>query len=371
MDFNLGESQKMLSKAAQDFLTKECPKSLVREMEEDEKGYSPELWSKMSEMGWMGLVIPEEYGGIGQSCLDLAVLLEEMGRACLPGPFFSTVVLGAFTILEAGNEQHKKELLPQIAEGKMFLTLALAEPTAQYTADSIKTKADPDQNGWLVSGTKLFVTDAHIAKYIICTARAGEGISLFLVDSQSPGVSCTLLKTLAGDKQCEVVFDKVKVSSQDLLGELGCGWNYIEKVMPKVLVAKCAEMLGGAEQVLEMTLSYAKERVQFGRPIGSFQAIQHHCANMAISLEGLRYITYQAAWRLSEGLPCIKEASVAKAYASDAYQQIVWLAHAIHASIGFTMDHDLPLYYRRAKAAELAFGDAYFHQEAVAQETDL
>ena len=369
MDFDFDESQKMLSTAARDFLATECPMSLVRQMEEDEKGYSPELWEKMAEMGWMGVAIPEEYGGMGQSCLDLAILLEEMGRVCLPGPFLPTVVLGGFTILEAGSEEQKEQLLPEIAEGKTFFTLALAEPNDQYTADSVEIEAKANQDGWLLSGTKLFVPDAHVAKYIICPARTAEGITLFLVDSQGPGVTCTALKTLASDKQFEVVFDKVKVSSQDMLGELGRGWDYIEKVMPKILASKCAEMLGGAERVFEMSVDYAKERVQFGRPIGSFQAVQHHCSNMAISLEALRYITYNVAWRISEGLPCDKEASIAKAYVSDAYQQIVWLAHAVHASIGFTMDHDLPIYYRRAKAAEVTFGDAYFHQEIVAQKT--
>jgi len=304
------------------------------------------------------------------SYFDLALLLEEMGRACLPGPFFSTVVLGSLTILEAGSEEQKRELLPEVVKGRMLLTLALYESDAQLGADSVKTKA-ASNNGWLVKGAKFFVTDAHIAKYIICPARTAEGISLFLVDAGSPGVSCSLLKTLAGDKQCEVILDNVKVPHQNLLGERGRGWDYIERVMPKVTIAKCAEMVGGAQQVLEMAVSYAKERVQFGHPIGSFQAIQHHCANMSIDVDSLRLIAYEAAWMLDEGLPCIREVSIAKAWAGEAYHRVTMLAAELHASIGLTMDHDFPLYYRRAKAAELIFGDGDFHREIVAREAGL
>ncbi|MBI4284390.1 MAG: acyl-CoA/acyl-ACP dehydrogenase [Chloroflexi bacterium] len=366
MDFSLGEGQTMLRTTARDFLTSECPKKLVREMEQDEKGYPPALWQKMAEMGWLGLVVPEAYGGMGLGYLDLAVLLQEAGRFCLPAPFFSSVVLGGLTIMAAGSASQKQELLPKLAEGKAILTLSLSEPEGYYTA-GVRTTATPATDGWSLSGTKLFVTDAHIADYIICPAQTPEGLGLFLVDRNAPGVTCSLLKTISGDKQCSVVLDKVQVSSAGALGEPGKGKNYLDKVMPAVLMAKCAEMLGGAEQVLEMSLTYARERVQFGRPIGSFQAVQHHCANMAIALEGLRYITYKVAWLLDEGLPCATEAAIAKAYASDAYQQIAWLGASVHASIGFTVDHDLPLYYRRAKAAEVAFGDAFYHQELVAQ----
>ena len=375
MDLSLNEEQEMLRKMARDFLANECPKTLVRQMEEDEKGYSPELWAKMAEQGWLGLPFPEKYGGAGYSFLDLAVLLEEMGRACLPGPYFSTVVLAGFAILEAGTEEQKQKLLGAIAEGKLIATLALTEPSASYDPKDIQVTATPEGDGYVINGTKLFVPDAHVAQCLVVVARTGgqgaDGITLFLVDPQAPGVSITLLKTIAADKLCEVTFNGVKVGRDAVLGEVGKGWPVVEKVLQRATAAKCAEMVGGAQQVLEMTVGYAKERVQFGRPIGSFQAIQHHCANMAIDVDGSRFITYQAAWLLSEGQPCTKEVAMAKAWTSEAYRRVTALGHQVHGGIGFTKDHDMQLYYRRAKAAEVTFGDADFHRDIVAREIGL
>ena len=377
MDLGLSEEQEMLKTTARDFLEKECPTTLVKELAEDEKGYTPELWQKMAELGWMGLVIPEEYDGMGMQFLDLAVLLEEMGRACLPGPFFSTVVLGGFTILEAANEEQKKELLPKISNGELILALALTEPSARYEPDAITAKAVPDKDDYVISGTKLFVENAHIADYIICVTRTKDGanpedgITLFLVDAKSPGISTTLLMTLAGDKQCEVVFDNVKVPKKNMLGELDKGWPVIENMLEKATVALCAQMVGGAQAALDMSVAYAKERVQFGRPIGSFQAIQHYCANMVTDVDGSRYITYEAAWKVSEGIPATMEVSMAKAWVSEAYRRVALLGHQIHGGIGFCMDHDMPLYFKRAKAAEPTFGDADWHREVVAKQLGL
>ena len=367
----------MLRTTTRDFLTNECPTSLVKEMAEDEKGYTPELWRKMAELGWMGLALPEEYDGMGMTFLDLAILLEEMGRACLPGPYFSTVVLGGFTILEAGSEEQKRELLPKISAGDMILTLALTEPSARYEPDAITLKATPKNGDYVLSGTKLFVENAHIADYIICVARTKEGaspedgITLFLVDAKSPGITTTLLKTIAGDKQCEVIFEDVTVPKNNILGEVDKGWEVVEKVLEKATVGLCAQMVGGAQAALEMSINYAKERVQFGRPIGSFQAIQHYCANMVTDVDGSKFITYEAAWKVSEGLPATMEISMAKAWVNEAYRRVTLLGHQIHGGIGFCMDHDMPLYFKRAKAAEPTFGDADFHREVVARQLGL
>jgi len=377
MDYGLSEEQEMLRKMARDFLTSECPKTLVREMVEDERGYPPELWRKMAELGWMGLAFPEQYDGTGGSFLDLVVLLTEMGRACLPGPFFSTVILGGTTILEMGSESQKRELLPAIARGDIIVSLALTEPSVKYTANGITVAAVADGEEYVITGTKLFVPDAHISNYIICvTTTSGgksnqEGVTLFLVDAKSPGLSCTLLKTMAGDKQCEVVFNQVRVSQQNMLGELDHGWSGVEKVLQKAAVAKCAEMVGGAQQVLEMTVDYVKQRVQFGRPVGSFQAVQHHCANMITDVDTSRFITYQAAWRLSQGLPCAREVAMAKAWVSEAYRRVAALGHQSIGGVAFIEDHDMPLYFKRAKAAEFAFGDATLQREIVAQKIGL
>jgi len=377
VDFSFTEEQEMLRKTARDFLEAECPKSLVREMVEDEKGYSPKLWRQMAELGWMGLVFPNEYGGTDGSFLDLVVLLEEMGRACLPGPFFSTVVLGGLTILKAGNEQQKREFLPKLINGDIVLTLALTEPQAKYNPASITVKAVADGNDHVINGTKLFVPDAHIADYMVCVARTKDeavledGITLFLIDAKSPGISYTLLKTIAGDKQCEVVFDKVEIPRENMLGELHQGWAHMEKILQKAAVARCAEMIGGAQQVVEMTADYVKQRVQFGQPVGSFQAVQHHCANMLIDTEGAKYITYEAAWMLSQEMPCNMQVAMAKAWVSDAYRRVTALGHQVIGGVAQIEDHDMPLYSKRAKAAELAFGDADFHAEIVAQELGL
>ena len=367
----------MLRMSAHNFLEKECPMTLVREMEEDEKGYSPELWRNMADLGWMGVVTPMEYGGIEGNFLDLMVLLEEMGRTLLPGPFFSTVVLGVLPILAAGNTAQKEAFLPKIANGEMILTLASTEESALHDAAGIEARAIAEGEDYVINGTKLFVPNAHVSDYMVCAAGTGDGISpdegitLFLVDSKSPGISCSLLETIAADKQCEVIFDNVRIPQENLLGELNKGWGVLEKITQQAAVANCALMLGGAYKVIEMTAAYAKERVQFGRPIGSFQAIQHKCADMATEIDGARYITYQAAWKISEGLPSGMEASMAKAWVSEAYRRTCRQGHQVHGGIGFTEEHNMGLYFRRAKAMEIAFGDADYHRELVAQQLDL
>ena len=374
MKLTLSEEQEMLRKTARDFLTEKCSKKFVKQMEESETGYSGELWQKMVELGWIGLAFPGKYGGGDMSCLDLAVLLEEMGRACLPGPFFSTVVLGGLPILDFGTEEQKQEYLPQLIRGEKIFTLALTEPGYHnYDACSVTAEAVHDNGDYVVSGTKLFVPDAHIADYLLCVARTEpkDGINIFLVDAKDPRIRYAVLKTMAGDKLCEVVFDQVRVPETNVLGRLNQGWDAVQKTMERAAVGKCCEILGNIQRVMEMTVDYAKERKQFGRPIGSFQVIQHYCADMATDVDSARFCTYQAAWMLSEGLPCTKEAAVAKAWVSQASQRIFALAHQIHGAIGVTVEHDLHHHTRRAKAAELAFGDADFYREIVAREMGL
>ncbi len=377
MDLNFTEEQEMLKTMARDFLADKCPKSLVKEMYEDEKGYSPELWKEMVDLGWPGLVFPEEYGGSGMSFLDLSVLLEEIGRACLPGPFLSTVVLGGLPILQAGSDEQKQEYLPKITCGEAIFTLALTEPSAQYTADSIEVKATADGDNYIINGTKLFVPDAHIADYLLCAARTDEkaeaenGITVFIVDAKSPGISYTVLKTISGDKLCEVVFDNVKVPKANILGGLNQGWKVVSKIIQQAAIAKCCTMVGAMQQTLEMTIDYAKDRKQYDHPIGSLQIIQHYCANMATDIDGSRFSTYQAAWMLTEGIPCAKEVAIAKAWISEAFGRVSTLAHQIHGAIGCTIDHDLQYYTKWGKAADLSFGDADFYREIVAQEMGL
>lgn len=370
MDLGLNETQQMLKNSAREFLQAECPDTYVRAMEEDARGYTPDMWQKIAEQGWLGLIFPEEYGGVGLTYLDLSVLLEEMGRALLPGPFFSTIVMGGMAIMDAGTDEQKRRLLPQICDGQHIVTLALTEPSARWDAAGIQTTAAQNADGsWTLNGTKLFVPNAHVADTYIVAARTGDAerdITLFFVPGDADGVTQTLLKTIASDRQSEITLDGVSLPAEAALGEVNKGWDTIEKVLAWGAIGKCAEMVGGAEQVLEMTVEYAKQRTQFGRPIGSFQAIQHHCANMATDVEGSRYITYQAAWLLSEGEAAAQEVAMAKAWVSDAYRRICALGHQCHGAIGFTKEHNMQLYSRRAKAAELAFGDTDFHLETVA-----
>jgi len=374
MDYGFSEEQKILRKTARDFLSKECPKAMVRQMAEDEKGYSPSLWKKMAEMGWLGLVLPSEYGGSGGSFLDLVMLLEEMGRVLLPSPFSTTIVMCGLYILEAGNEQQKKDILHKIVKGEAILTLALSEPDVEYDPDSITVKAVANSDGYLINGNKLFVPYAHIANYLLCVTRTGEnidkgkGLTTFIVDNSSSGLNYTPLKTLARDKQYEVTFKDVLIPEHNILGDFDNGWRDVERTLQRATVALCAEMNGGAQNVLDMTVEYAKQRVQFDRPIGSMQALQHHCANIAVSIEASRSATYEAAWRIGEGLPCSIEVSMAKSLASECYTQTTQLSMLIHGGVGYMEDHDLPLYYRQAKTAEVTLGDADYHREKIAQE---
>ena len=377
MDLSFSEEQEMLWKSARDFLVTKCPKTLVRQMEEDEKGYVPELWKEMADLGWVGLPFAEKYGGGGFKFLDLVILIEEMGRACLPGPFLSTVVLGGMPVAEWGTEEQKKAILPKLCKGELVMTMALTEPVGRYEAKAVQVKAVAEGDSYVINGTKLFVNDGNVADKMIVVARTAEksdpekGITLFIVDRKSPGISTVVLRTIAGDKQCEVTFNKVKVPKANVLGKVDEGWPMVKKVMEWAALAKSAEMMGGAQQVLEMTIQYAKDRVQFDRPIGSFQIIQHYLADMSIDVDSSRVSLHKAAWMLSEGIPCRKEIAVIKGWLSEAYRRVAAQAHQIHGAIGFTKDHDLELYFRRAKAGELYFGDADFHREVVAQELGM
>lgn len=374
MKLALTEEQEMLRKTARDFLVDKCSKKFVKQMEESETGYSRDLWREMAELGWMGLAFPGKYGGGDMSFVDLAVLLEEMGRACLPGPFFSTVVLGGLSILDVGSEEQKLEYLPKLIGGERILTLALTEPGHHnYDASSVKVEAARDNGSYVIRGTKLFVPDAHIADYLLCVARTNlkSGMTIFLADAKNPGVKYTVLKTIVGDKLCEVVFDRVPVPRTNILGRLNQGWSPVQRIIQRAAVGKCCEMVGNIQRVLEMTVDYAKERKQFDRPIGSFQVIQHYCADMATDVDGARFSAYQAAWMLSAGLRCTKEVAIAKAWVGQASERVFALAHQIHGAIGVTIEHDLHYYTRRAKAAELAFGDADFYREVVAKEMGL
>ena len=373
MDLALNEIQQMIKTNAREMLSRECPFDLVRAMELDPDGYPRQLWSSMADMGWQGLAIPDQYGGAGGSFLDLVLLLEEMGRAQVPGPFFSTVVLGSLTVLDAGTEATRADVLPGAALGETLLTLAVTEEGGGFGPDEVQLQARCEGEEFILDGRKLFVPDAHVSDYIIVAARTSpgpdpkHGITLFLAPSKTDGIRVTPHKTMAMERQCEVTFDGVRLPAASALGEVDGGWSVLNKALQRAASAKCVEMVGGAEAVLDMTVGYLKDRVQFGRPVGTFQGLQHHCANMAIDVEGSRYAAYQAAWKVSEGLPAAREVSVAKAWVSDAYLRVCNLAHQCHGAVGFTEEHNLQLYTRKARAQEQAYGDAGHHHRLLAR----
>jgi len=371
MDLGLSEEQEMLREFARDFLEKECPESLVREMEEDERGYSPDLWRKMAEQGWSGLIVPEAYGGVGMTYLDLVILVEEFGRALVPGPFIPNCV-ATIALLEAASEAQKQAYLPAIAAGSQMWTLAFTEPSGRFDAAGVRLAARRDGDSYVLNGTKLFIRDSHVVDKLVVVARTGgegeEGISLFAVDGRARGVRHTPVRTIASDKQNEVKLEDVRVPASDLLGEEGKAWPVFQRIAQKATVIECAYLVGLSQMAFDITLNYTKERVQFGRPIATFQALQHRAADAATDVDSSRYVTYKAAWAIAEEEPDVDEqVHIAKAWVSEASRRVVAAAQQMHGGIGFTKDYKIQLYFRRQKAAELAWGDADHHRELIAQ----
>ena len=379
MNFGFNEEQELLRSTARKFFDNECASEVVRKLMDGPEGMTPDLWKKIAEQGWTGLIFPDEHGGMDLGFVDLVVLMEEMGRAVVPGPFFSTVVLGGLAFLEAGTDAQKKAWLPKITSGEARATLAWMEPSAELGARGLTLQATAKGAGFTLDGTKLFVHDAHTADVIVVAARTGsgkspeEGISLFLVPKGTPGLSVTLLPTMDQTRKlCEVGLKSVALGADALMGPAGSGWAPLARVIDRATVALCAEMCGGAQKVLEMTVEYAKIRQAFGRPIGSYQGVKHKAADMLVDVENSKSITYYAAWAMDEGVPEGPLAvSMAKAYVSDAYRRVSGAGIQLHGGIGFTWEHDLHLYFKRAKGSEFTFGDATWHRERVAQLVNL
>jgi alkylation response protein AidB-like acyl-CoA dehydrogenase len=378
MNFGFSEDQEMLRDATRKFLDNECPTTFVRKMMEDESAHATEMWKKVAEQGWPAILIAEEHGGIGGSFLDMVVILEEMGRSLLPGPFFATALLGTPAIIAGGSDEQKNAILPGVAAGETTLTLALAEKSGRYDAGGVSLAATVKGSDFSLSGEKFFVPDAHVADQIVVAARTGQGntedgVTLFVVDAKAPGVTTTQLKTVdMTRRQCHVAFQDVAVSGAQVLGEVGKGWPIVQRALDQAMAGLCAEMVGTGQQGLDMAVEYAKERVQFGKPIGSFQAVKHKCVDMMVQVENARSLTYYAAWTVDGNVPEARQAvPMAKAYCSDMCKTVTSEAIQVHGGIGFTWEHDMHLFYRRGLASEAAFGSAPVHREVVAQELNL
>jgi len=376
MDFAFSEEQEMLRSSTRDFLEKECGPKVVRKAFEGDDAHDPALWKKIADLGWTALAIPEEYGGTG-TFLDLIVVLEECGRALLPGPYFATMGLAVPALIEAGTEAQKKEALGAIAEGKARATLAFTEPSGRWDAAGVTLAATPVGAGWKLEGVKLFVPDAAGADYTVVAARTKgegeEGISLFLVKGRPKGMTVNPLQTLDMSRRWnEVRFDGVELDADALMGAPHKAWPVLKRSLEWATAALCAEMVGGAQRVLESSTEYAKTRHQFGKPIGIYQAVSHKLADMLVLSESGRSATYYAAWAVEADAPDRSLASsMAKAYVSDAYRKIAGDGIQVHGGIGFTWEHDMHLYFKRAKASEVTLGDATYHRELVAQALDL
>jgi len=377
MNLDFTEEQDMLRNSARQFVSTECTKAKVRELEKSKEGYSPEIWNKMAELGWFGLMIPDQYNGMGMGLLDLVVVFEEVGRNILPSPFLVSAALATPPIVEAGSEALKKEFLPKIAAGELILTMALTEKSAGYTPDCVAMKAEAKGDNFVLNGTKLFVEYATAANYLVVVARTKsggkpeDGITLFLVDAKTSGIKITPFDTTAADKQCEVVFKDVNVPKKNVIGEVNKGWPVVQSALRKATIAKCAEMVGGMAAMQDMAVAYAKERVQYGQLIGTYQAIQHKLADLYLRTIMSKNILYEAAWMAQEGMDCDWKVSTCKAWCNEAYKLVTEDGVHIHGAIGTTKDHDASLYYRRARAAYSIFGDTEDHREVVAKSMGL
>lgn len=376
MDFDFSEDQRILMDMARKFLDKEVPKTLVQELIDDEKGYSPEIWKKIVELGWTGLAFDEEYGGYGGSFIDLAVIFEEMGRAAVPTPFFASVVLSGILIQDCGSTEIKKKYLPAISEGECMSTLALVGRSGVYGKNDVELQAERSGDGYRLNGSAFFVPYAHVADTILCAAKMssedGGGVTLFMADGDARGMEATPLKTIAGNgNECVLNVSNMEVPQEQIVGEVGKGWDYIENLLPKISVLLSCECVGGMDKITEMTISHVNERIQFGKPLSSFQVVQHMCVDLFTKAKLSRYAAYHAAWLISEGLEFEKEAAVAKAWCGEAYKDASKLAHQVTGAIGFTEEYDLHFYTRNAKKLEVLFGNGSFHRRIVADKMGL
>jgi len=371
MDFDLSKPQKLLKGSARELLARECSTARVRELMETDTAHDEQLWQTIADQGWLGLIVPEEHGGLGLGLVELAVVAEEMGRACLPGAFLSTVFAG--TLVErAGSQEQCAQYLEPLSRGELKATVAILEEPASWDLSSLKLEALRSNGQLSTSGKKLFVPDAAIADLTICVTKFGDSLALLPIEKGKKGAEGLTINAMPSmdttRKLYELVLNNVALPQANVLGADGDARGALRGAIETATIALCAEMVGGMQWVLDATVEFAKTRQQFGRPIGSFQAVQHQAADMLLMTESSRSAVYYAAWALNEKQPEAGTAvSIAKAYCSDAYREVCNRGVQIHGGIGFTWEHDLQLYYKRSKSSEVMFGDASFHRELIAR----
>ncbi len=368
MDFRPSPAQQLLVAIARDFLRKHCPPELVQRVALDPRGVDDALWRQMAELGWQGLLIPPELGGSGGSLLDVVLLVEELGRAAVPGPFVASAVVATSLLLAASGADQQKRLLPAMGAGERVASPALVEESGSFDVERIALAVDAAGR---LSGRKLFVEAAHVADALVVATRAGSDLLLLLLPTDRPGVRVFPLETIGPAKLFEVAFDGVAVGAEDRLGPGGAGREALQSALQAGALARTAEMVGAAQRVLELAVEHAKTRVQGGRPIGGYQAIQHACADLVRDVDASRGLLYAAAWKASEGAPAAGDVATAKAYAGEACLAVARRAHQIFGAIGYCEEYPLHLLHKRIHAASLDCGDVALSLEAVARAIGL
>jgi len=373
IDLNLSESEEMLRKGALDFLRRDAPNKVIQVLQGTDTGYTEDLWRKTAGMGWLGIIIPEQYGGTGNSLTSAGVLFEALGTGPLPGPYFSSGILGSLLVLEAGNEKQKKSVLPDVAEGKKILTLALTEPEYSWEPRGIQLSAEKNKDGFVLNGIKLFVMDAQAATHLIVAARTAKGtdpakgISLFLVDRKSEGVSVRRLPGFLADSTFEVKLDSVKVPRSAVLGDIDGGWPALKQSIDKAIPVLCAYKVGGCQALFDMTLQYSRTRIQFGMPIGRFQRVQDMIIEMIDHLDAARWSTYEALWKLDTQRPAAESIHLAKTISSEAYWEVCNLAIRVFSGIGYSVDHPASFHLRASRRLYSYLGEPSYHRQQLGQ----
>jgi alkylation response protein AidB-like acyl-CoA dehydrogenase len=369
MDLDFSEEQQMLRNTVRGLCAQHSPIEIVRKMEDDPIGFPAPFWKQLGELGVIGLTVPEAYGGGGQSALEAMIVYEELGRALVPSPHFVSAILSAGVIARAGTEAQKREWLPKIASGEAIVTPAWLEPRGGYGPKGVQLTASGSGDAVKLQGTKRHVLFAQAATRLLVLARTGTGptdVDLLLVDPAAPGVTLTQQRTMASDTQFEITFRDVPVAASERIGAARAGWAIWNDVMHEGIIMLAAQAMGGVERALEITVDYSKTRTQFDKPLGAFQALAHYMADATTLVDGGQTLVHEAAWALAAGRPIAKLAPMAKLFACRTYRDVTAMAQQVHGGIGFTVEYDIQLFFRRAKQLQLSFWDDRYLEELVA-----
>jgi alkylation response protein AidB-like acyl-CoA dehydrogenase len=371
MDLDFSEEQEVLRGMVRGLCSEHAPLDVVRRMEDDPTGYPAELWKQLGELGLLGIAIPEAYGGAQQSLLESTIVYEEFGRSLAPSPHFVSAVMSAGVLLEAGSDEQREVWLPRIASGEAILTPAWIEPDRGHGPAGVALCARPDGDAFRLSGVKRHVLFASSATRLVVLVRTGPApgdVDLLLVDPNAPGVRLSQQRSLASDTQYRVEFEDVRVPASDRIGAAGSGWATWSRVMLDGIVLLAAQAMGGAERALEITVQYAKDRVQFDKPLGAFQAISHYLADAATAIDGGRTLVHEAAWARASGRPIERLAPMAKLFACQTYRDVTAMAQQVWGGVGFTLEYDIQLYFRRAKQLQITWWDTRTLEDLVAEQ---